>query len=162
MKGKDGDFEYKCLPVFLELKRFTEAQIDIETLIVDEFKTCGFPYSEELTKTALKSGTLLVLFDGLDEVPRANVANVIGKIGDFVDEYSQNRFIASCRIAAYTGGLTRFTEVEMADFDNSQIQAYIKNWFDSTPDPHLQQLDESMKTADRCWKMLNASEHSAT
>ena len=162
LKGKNGNFEHKCLPVFLELKRFTEAQIDIEALIVREFEICRFPHPKELAQTALKSGDLLILFDGLDEVPRSNVNNVIGKIGDFVDRYSQNRFIASCRIAAYKGGFTRFTEVEMADFDDSQIQDYIKNWFASTPDPHRHQLDESMETADRCWTMLNASEHSAT
>ena len=94
-----------------------------------------------MTETALKLGKLLILFDGLDEVPTANVDNVVDKIGDFVDQYSQNRFIASCRIAAYKGGFTRFTEVEMAEFDDAQIEAYIKNWFDSTPDEYRQQLD---------------------
>ena len=54
-----------------------------------------------MTGKALKSGKLLILFDGLDEVPAANVDNVVSKIGDFVDRYSDNRFIASCRIAAY-------------------------------------------------------------
>ena len=162
LKGKNGIFEHKCLPVFLELKRFTQAQIDIEALIVREFEICGFPHPKELARTALKSGDLLILFDGLDEVPRSNVDNVSGKIGDFVKRYNQNRFIASCRIAAYKGGFTRFTKVEMADFDDSQIQDYIKKWFASTPDPHRHQLDESMETADRCWTMLNASEHSAT
>ena len=83
-----------------------------------------------MTNAALKSGKLLILFDGLDEVPTVHVHNVILKIGDFVDQYSENRFIASCRIAAYKGGFTHFTEVEMADFDDAQIQAYINNWFD--------------------------------
>ena len=162
LKEKNGNLEHKCIPVFLELKRFTEDQIDIEALIAREFEICGYPHPELMTDAALKSGKLLILFDGLDEVPTSNVDNVIRKIADFVDLYSQNRFIASCRIAAYKGGFTRFTEVEMADFDDPQIQTYIKNWFDSTPDPNLHQLDESMKTADRCWTMLNASEHSAT
>ena len=148
LKGKDGSFAHECIPVFLELKRFTEEQIDIEDLITQEFKTCGYPYPDHLTSTALQSGKLLILFDGLDEVPTANVDNVIRKMGDSVDRYSQNRFIASCRIAAYTGGFTRFTEVEMADFSDSQIQMYIKNWFASTPDRHRHQLDEEMKTDD--------------
>ena len=161
-KGKNSNFQHECVPVFLELKNFKEDQINIEALITNEFETCGFPHPKELTQTALKSGDLLILFDGLDEVPRSNVNNVIGKIGDFVDRYSQNRFIASCRVAAYKGGFKRFTEVEMADFEDSQIQDYIKNWFASTPDPQRHQLDESMETADRCWKMLNAREHSAT
>ena len=162
LKGKNGSFKHKCIPVFLELKRFTADQINIKTLITEEFRTCGFPDPERMTEKALKSGKLLILFDGLDEVPAANVDNVISKIGDFVDRYNDNRFIASCRIAAYSGGFRRFTEVEMADFDDLQIEAYIKKWFDSTPDQYQHQLDEEMKTADQCWETLNASEHQAT
>ena len=158
LKGKQG----KCIPVFLELKRFTEDQIDIEALIGKEFEMCGYPDPEQLTNTALKSGKLLILFDGLDEVPAANVDNVISRIGAFVDQYSQNRFIASCRIAAYSGGFSRFNEVEMAAFDDIQIDAYIKKWFGLTPDQHQRQLDKEMKTTDQCWKTLNTSEHSAT
>ena len=162
LKGKNRSFEHKCIPVFLELKRFTADQINIEMLITEEFRTCGFPDPEQMTEKALKSGKLLILFDGLDEVPVANVDNVVSKIGDFVDRYNDNRFIASCRIAAYSGGFRRFTEVEMADFDDTQIEAYIKKWFDSTPDQDQHQLDEEMKTANQCWETLNASEHSAT
>ena len=162
LKGKNGSYEHECIPVFLELKRFTEDQIDIAALITEEFKTCGYPHPEEMTNAALNSGKLLILLDGLDEVPRTNVANAISKIGDFVDQYSQNRFIASCRTAEYKGGLTRFTEVEMAEFDDTQIEAYIKNWFDSTPDQYRRQLDKEMETAKQCWKALNAQEHRAT
>ena len=162
LKGKDRDFKHECIPVFLELKNFREDQIDIKALIIKEFETCGYPHPEHLTKAVLESGKLVIFFDGLDEVPRANVDNVIRKIGDFVDRYSQNRFIASCRIAAYKGGFKRFTEVEMADFDNTQIHTYIKNWFDSTPYQHRKQLDQKMETAEQCWKTLNTPEHRAT
>ena len=162
LKGKDGSFKHKCIPVFLELKRFTETQIDIEALITGEFEICGYPYPDRMTETALKSGKLLILFDGLDEVPTANVDNVVRKIEDFVDRYSQNRFIASCRVAAYKGGFTRFTEVEMAEFDDAQIETYIKYWFHSTPDPHQRKLDIQMKTAQQCWNRLSGTEHTAT
>ena len=159
---KNEYFEHKCIPVFLELKRFFKNQIDIEELISKEFEICGYPYPDEMVKTALESGKLLILFDGLDEVPTANIDNVIGTIGDFVDRYSKNRFIASCRIAAYKGGFTRFTEVELAYFDDSQIEAYINNWFASTSDLYRRQLDEGMKTAEQCWNTLNQEEHEAT
>ena len=162
LKGKDGNFAHECIPIFLELKNFREDQIDIKALIIKEFETCGYPYPEHLTKVVLESGKLIIFFDGLDEVPRANVDNVIRKIEDFVDRYSQNRFIASCRIAAYKGGFKRFTEVEMADFDDTQMHTYIKNWFDSTPYQHRKQLDDQMGTAEQCWETLNAPEHQAT
>ena len=162
LKEEEGNFAHECIPVFLELKRFTEDQNDIEALIGKEFEICGYPYPEEIARTALESGNLLILFDGLDEVPTANVDNVIRKIGDFVDRYRQNRFIASCRIAAYTGGFTRFTDVEMAAFDDLQVKAYINNWFTSTSDSYRRQLDEEMKTSEQCWEALNQGEHKAT
>ena len=162
LKGENGSFEHDCIPVFLELKKFTADQINIETEITEEFRTCDFPDPEQVTERALKSGKLLILFDGLDEIPAANVNNVIDKIGDFVDQYSQNRFIVSCRVAAYKGGFKRFTEVEMAAFEDTQIETYIKNWFDSTPDDYRRQLDTEMGTAQKCWNTLNTISHQAT
>ena len=159
---KNGDFEHQCIPVFLELKRFPEDQIDIEALITKEFEICGYPYPQRKAMKALKSGKLLILFDGLDEVPAAKVDNVISKIEDFVDQYGQNRFIASCRMAAYTKRFKQFTDVEMAEFDGSQVKAYINNWFASTSDLYRRQLDEEMKTAERCWKALVEKEHRST
>ena len=162
LKDENGSFEHACIPIFLELKRFTADQINIEALITEEFRTCGYPYPAQVTETALKLGKLLILFDGLDEVPTGNVDNVVSKIGDFVDQYSQNRFIASSRIAAYRGGFTRFTEVEVAEFDDAQIETYIKNWFDSTPDQYRRELDTEMETAQQCWDMLSETESEAT
>ena len=162
LKGKKGEFKHKCLPVFLELKSFKKNQIDIEALIAHELKICGYPNPEQMTNAALESGKLLILFDGLDEVPASNVDNVIHEIGDFVDQYNQNRFIASCRIAAYSGGLRRFTDVEMAAFDDTHIKAYIEKWFKSTPNRDQHPLDEQVKIADQCWKTLSANGHSAT
>ena len=154
LEGEDGNFEHQCIPVFLELKRFTEDQIDIEAWITDEFKICGHPHPKQWAKSKLEAGELLILFDGLDEVPKPNVNNIISKIRDFVHQYSQNRFIVSCREGAYSGGFTDFVTVEMADFDDSQIQAYINNWFASA-------FNRKMKTAQRCWQGLNHPEHQA-
>ena len=154
LKGEDGNFEHQCIPVFLELKRFTEEPVDIEAWITDEFKICGYPYPDQWTESKLEAGELLILFDGLDEAPKPNVNNIINKITDFVHQYSQNRFIVSCREGAYSGGFTDFAKVEMADFDDSQIQVYINNWFASAS-------NRKTKTAQRCWEALNASDHQA-
>ncbi len=154
LKGDDGNLEHKCIPVFLELRRFTKDPIDIEAWIINEFKVCGYPYPEQWANSKLKSGELLIIFDGLDEVPKPNVNNVINKIRDFVHQYSQNRFIASSRVGAYNGEFTDFTVVEMTDFDDSQIQDYINKWFASPS-------NRKMKTAQRCWQALNDPEHQA-
>lgn len=154
LQGEDGNFEHQCIPVFLELRKFTEDPIDIEAWITEEFKICGYPYPDQWTNSKLKSGELLILFDGLDEVPKPNVSNIINKIRDFVHQYSQNRFIISCRAMAYTGGFTDFAVVEMADFDDSQIQDYINNRFAIAS-------NRKIKIARRCWQALNDPEHQA-
>ena len=55
LKEKDGNFEHECIPVFLELKRFAEDQINVESWITAEFKVCGYPYPEQITKSKLES-----------------------------------------------------------------------------------------------------------
>ncbi len=73
LKGKKGGLEHVRIPVFIELKSFKSSQIDIEKLIVKEFTICGFPSSEQFIAKALDDGKLLILLDGLDEVPVINV-----------------------------------------------------------------------------------------
>ncbi|MEL6320802.1 MAG: NACHT domain-containing protein, partial [Cyanobacteria bacterium J06626_14] len=109
-KGKHGKYKHACIPVFLALQRFNSNTVTVKNLIVDEFKTCGFPEPEAFTEAHLKQGKLLVLFDGLDEVPPAQLDHAIQQIQDFVDKHSNNRFIASCRVAAYKGGFPRFND----------------------------------------------------
>jgi predicted NACHT family NTPase len=147
-----GEYGHKCVPVFIELKRFTTQDIDLEKVIASELKACGFPKPEASTTKLLDQGKLLLLLDGLDEVPNAQLDLAIQQIKDFVDRYSKNRFIASCRIAAYRNYFTRFSDVIMADFDDEQIQQFIQNWFSTTQD---RQFD----VAKRCWELLKQPEY---
>ncbi|MEO0374102.1 MAG: NACHT domain-containing protein [Cyanobacteria bacterium P01_A01_bin.17] len=154
LKGKQGKFKHSAIPVFLELKRFDSDEIDIKQLTIDEFRTCGFPDPEVFTDKALKKGRLLVLLDGLDEVPTQNLTQVIRKIQDFVDQYDTNRFIASCRTAAYHGYFKRCADVAIAEFDGSQIKQFIHNWFHS-------ELDQQAGTAANCWELLQRPENAS-
>ena len=156
-KGKDGNFKHECIPVFLELREYPRDSIDVKALIIQEFKICGYPDPKRNAIMALESGNLLILLDGLDEIPTTDVDKVVRMIWDFVDQYRQNRFIISCRKIMNLGGFTLFTNVEMANFDDSQVEGYIRNWFASTPDQH--ELDEGVRIAEQCWEALNAEEH---
>jgi len=155
LKGKKGGFKHDCLPVFIELKSFTSSQIDIEKLIVEEFSICGFPSSEQFIAKALEQGKLLILLDGLDEVLTVNTNEVISKIQNFVDRYDKNSFIVSCRTAAYKNNFQRFTDVKVADFDDTQIEQFIGNWFQS-------EVDKQAGTAQKCWELLQKPEYAAT
>lgn len=71
----------------------------------------------------------------------------IKQIKDFCDQYSQNHFVISCRTAAYEGDFSRFTEVTIAEFDDEQIELFIKQWFSS-------KLDDKTGTAQKLWEFL--------
>ncbi len=151
LKGKQGSYQHPLTPVLLELKNFKENEINIQVLIEEEFKICGFPNVEKSISNKLEKGELLILLDGLDEVPTANVNNVIEKIKDFVDRHHKNRFILSCRTAARTH-LRQFTDIEIVEFDDQQIQSFIEHWFSS-------ELDRKNETAKNCWELLQKEEY---
>ena len=150
LKGKQGEFQHRCIPVLIELKEFRSGEINIENKITEEFRICGFPDYQKFTIKALEKGQLLVLLDGLDEVPTERMDEVIHQIQNFVDLYDKNRFMASCRVAAYRHNFRRFTDVTMAEFDDEQIETFITNWFSSDPN-----------VGDGCWHKLNSSENVA-
>jgi len=150
LKGNKGAYKPGYIPVFVDLKVFNKGEIDIEKTIAEEFRICGFPSPEESTQKLLQQGKLLVLLDGLDEVATDRMNEAISQIQNFVDAHKQNRYIASCRVAAYRHNFRLFTDVAMADFDDVQIKQFIDNWFRSEPD-----------IAQDCWEKLNSDEHTS-
>jgi predicted NACHT family NTPase len=150
LKGKKGAYQPGYIPVFVDLKVFNKGEINIEKTIAEEFRICGFPSPEESTQKLLQQGKLLVLLDGLDEVATDRMNEAISQIQNFVDAHKQNRYIASCRVAAYRHNFRLFTDVAMADFDDAQIKQFIDNWFRREPD-----------IAEDCWQKLNSDDHTA-
>jgi GTPase SAR1 family protein len=151
----DEFYEHERLPVLIELKRCISSKIDLVGKIQAELEICGFENSEKLTKILLEAGKMLVLLDGLDEIPNQYFGKAITQIQDFVNQYHQNRFIISCRTAAYEGGFSNLVKVEMADFDDGQIQQFITNWFS-------QDKDREVDVAKTCWELINSQDYQAT
>ena len=151
LKKDGGRFSKKRLPVFLELKGLREDELDLVAVLAKEFDTCGFPVLETFITGWLAEGQLLVLLDGLDEVPKHKLNKVIQCIEDFVDKHDNNHFVASCRAAAYHTSFRRFTDVTMAEFDDEQIREFINRWFNS-------ELDKRERTAKKYWQLLSNTE----
>lgn len=122
-------YVFKRLPVFIELKKVNEKDIDIFSIVVDELASCGFAEAEDFTKKMLDSGHFLILLDGLDEVAQEVLDKTIRKIHTFVAKYNKNRFITSCRTAFYKTYFEKFTDVVLSDFNVDQISEFSWNWF---------------------------------
>ena len=142
------------MPVFIELKSLKIEEINLLQVIAEELKISGFPYSESLVESMLSEGKMMILLDGLDEFPSKRVKSVIKQIQNFCDQHSQNRFVASCRIAAYKGGFNRFNDVTMDEFDDVQIMQFIQRWFSS-------ELDNQLGTAQKFCELLQQSENAS-
>ena len=155
IKVKPEGFKHDCIPVLLELKLFNEKSIDIEKSIVEAFSNCRFPEAEWFTDRALKAGNLLILLDGLDEISTAKQEETIYQIKEFVKRYRKNRFIVSCRMAAYHSYLKQFTEVVITEFEDRQSQEFIQKWFQS-------EEHQKARTAQNCWELLNKPEYKST
>ncbi len=98
----------------------------------------------------LDSGRGLVLLDGLDEVMEQEHDRVNREIREFAERYSQNHIVITCRIAAREYIFQQFTEVEMADFDDVQIQSFADKWF------RTKEKNPESTTGEMFWKELES------
>jgi predicted NACHT family NTPase len=130
IQSNQGKFKPNLVPIFIPLKYFAEA-LDKPTLleyIEKQFSGCGVT-SEHIEKL-LKQKSILLLLDGLDEVKKEDQERIFNQIRDISRIFHENHFIITCRIAAKEYDLfDKFTEVEIADFDNEQILLFVQKYF---------------------------------
>ncbi len=127
-----GTFQPHLLPIYIELKDFVEdakeqSEFSLENYICEEFALCDI--LADNFYALLRHGKLLILLDGLDEVPESEKDRVIIEIRRLSQRYYKNQFIITCRIAAHLYRFQGFTEVEIADFTSNQITDFAQKYF---------------------------------
>ncbi|MGK7922119.1 MAG: NACHT domain-containing protein, partial [Trichodesmium sp.] len=127
----DGDLLTHLVPIFITLRQFAEAEKQPTLLeYITQFFSDDTVSAVEID-SIFKNGRALILLDGLDEVREADHNPVLKQIRDISNRYSHNQFVISCRIAAWEYNFEKFTDVEVADFDDEQINNFANNWFKS-------------------------------
>lgn len=131
MQCIEGQFLTNRVPLFITLKDFAEAlkQPDVLKYIAQQLSSCGVHNASVKANQLLRQGKVLILLDGLDEVREEDTKRVLGQIRDISEQFYTNQFVITCRIAAKEYTFERFTEVEVADFDEEQIAIFAQNWF---------------------------------
>lgn len=132
IKCNQGKFQPHQLPIFIWLKYFVEdardkSEFNLLNYIGQELADCGV--SSDDLKTLLAHGRLLIVLDGLDEVPQSDSDQVIKEIRRLSQRYYKNRFAIASRNSPQPHYFQGFTEVEVADFSNTQIEAFAKKYF---------------------------------
>lgn len=125
-----GEFKSHCVPIFVTLKEFAEVkgQTRLRTYIENQWNACSIKRSEALT-TVLEKGHAFILLDGLDEVQETDNDQLLQEIESFTHRFRNCQFVMTCRIAAREYIFETFTEVEVADFDLTQIENFATKWF---------------------------------
>jgi hypothetical protein len=88
-----GEFLGDSIPVLLELRDVGEAAFSLFQCLHQEFEL----EQESQTEQILKQGQVLLLLDGLDEVPSSLRQRVQNELQKFAKRYDKNRFILTCR-----------------------------------------------------------------
>ena len=123
--------EIEKAPVFVTLKELSDAELDIIPFMVQELGVKRFANAEVFVEQWLTSGHAIVFFDGLDEVNQEgdNRKNITKALDRFVTQFSACGVLITCRVTATDYSLEQFQYVEMADFDDEQMEYFIDHWF---------------------------------
>ncbi|MEH2321147.1 NACHT domain-containing protein [Nostoc sp.] len=138
-----GEFQAERVPIFVTLKNFAEIANKPELLQYIREDAIN-PISS--IQDVITYGKALVLLDGLDEVREEHSDRVLKEIREFSDRFPKNQFVMTCRIAAKEYIFDKFTDVEVADFDDDQIFNFTNNWFKDKavkPETFIKRLKEN-------------------
>jgi NACHT domain len=119
------------VPIFISLKEWADSGAELMNFIAERFDICDFPDARPFVEELLKSGSAIVLFDGLDEVNQEDGQRdkQTRAMNNFIEKYDRTQCLITCRIAASDYSFKPFTYVEIADFTEKQIEKFVTNWF---------------------------------
>jgi DNA-binding CsgD family transcriptional regulator len=121
-----GKFQGDRIPVFIELRFIKDfCQFDLVKLICQELKKADLSQVERI----LDDGSLLLLLDGLDEVPELFRKTVLDNVHNICHEYFKNQIILTCRTQSIKYLPDGFECVEVVDFNREQVKLFSRNWF---------------------------------
>ncbi|HEY0376415.1 MAG TPA: NACHT domain-containing protein [Pyrinomonadaceae bacterium] len=136
------------IPIFISLREYADAQMDLMSFIVRQFEICAFPDARLFIEHLLQEGQSIILFDGLDEInqERDERTLLVNSLKRLIHQYPNNQYLITCRIAATDYSFENFTYVEIADFDNKQIHIFVSKWFQNKTrkgDKFLEELNDA-------------------
>lgn len=130
-----NNFKADCLPVLIYLRTFVAQAKEFQ-----DFSILGYlerfwrNYDLSLTQitSLLQQGKVLILLDGLDEIPAEYEQEVFQQIQQFAEIYYQNVCVITSRLAGQQYRFNGFTYVELADFNPTQVAIFAQRWFVAT------------------------------
>ncbi|MEW6737810.1 MAG: NACHT domain-containing protein, partial [Acidobacteriota bacterium] len=95
LQAADDKLNKRHIPIFINLKDWSDSNRSLMTFIIEQFEICHFPETRLFIEHILGQGKGLLLLDGLDEVSNENQYRIIKEVKDFADKYGNNQFVLS-------------------------------------------------------------------
>jgi hypothetical protein len=77
----------------------------------------------------LKAGNVLVLFDGVDEIPDSRERMLVVKAVDqFLADHSENRFVVTSRPYGYVRLAGSILHFQLPNFSPEQVEEFVRRW----------------------------------
>lgn len=140
------------VPVVLDLNRLNDSELGLEQMLVQVFQFNDFPHADQFVDLSLKQGTLMLLFDGLDEVNSQSRAAVVKRIQDFLAEFKETPAVITCRKAVYHQEFADYVQatLEIDEFSDNQIWRFLEAWKDDMPaNKSIEQLIQTLRDRPR-------------
>lgn len=119
------------LPLLIPLGGYTDAgPFDI---YLGHYLDPLAPYLE----TYRASGRLILLLDGLNEMPLANYAERVGSIRAVLERWPEEQVVVTCRALDYVIKLEELQKVEVSPLDEERIRTFLHNYLGETAGERL-------------------------
>ncbi len=124
------------IPIIIQSKYIKSIYKDkstnnIELCISEAFKSYGVNLTYEDIKQILGNSSIMLMIDGLDEIPEDIRILFLEEIQGFNLSYGSHSIIVTSRIAGYKKGIIKdFHHVTINSFDSYKIKQFILRWFD--------------------------------
>lgn len=122
------------VPVFESVPRLMADRLSVFGRIEEDLERADLPGSEirRILEEEAAQGGLLLLLDGLDEVPREARDRAEALLSELAARWPKSPIVATTRpIGAWSPG-PEFLELEVQPFDAGRRRAFLESWFGSS------------------------------
>ena len=147
-----ADVDY-LLPIFVPLREVK--RIGAPTPTADWLRDLAISCAADVTsktfakqwlEDALTNGKCLILLDGVDEAPIALLSTIFQSIKAFASKYRDNSIVITCRAAAFDRSIEGFQICEIDDFNQTDIELFVKQWYGSESDEATRLLNDILSS----------------
>lgn len=144
----------KSVPILVELRQLNNSENTIEDLINSIITDNKISPSNKITNQILSEGNFVFILDGYDEIFSINKQKTTADIENFVDRYSNNKFVITSRPGAGIESFQRFNNYDISPLDNTEISEFINLQFDKHENKEIANkiIQEIEKTSNKHYK----------